>query len=115
MKTSLRILAAIVLLLSISGISMASPLCHMASEVRYAGFVSHDDFDKYYQFVVDDKDFTAADNFLIDSITLGTALLFEKGEAVYVEDTEWLGPMQVRRPGETESYWTFPDAAKCPQ
>ena len=116
MKTSLRILAAIVLLTSIAGISTAAPLCHMGSEARYVGFINQDDFEKFKQFVYD-EDFDTGDRFFMELIMLGKATRFEKGESVYVEDYGGflIGDMQVRRPGEMESYWTYHGAAECTQ
>ncbi|MFA6373071.1 MAG: hypothetical protein WCW68_10630 [Methanothrix sp.] len=116
MKTSLGILAAITLFLLISGTGMASPLCHMSSEARYVGFINQDDFDKFKQFV-EDEDFDTGDRFFMELIMLGKATRFEKGESVYVEDFGGflIGDMQIRRPGEMESYWTYHGAAECPQ
>lgn len=113
MKISLLIVLA--LLLSISGMGSASPLCHMSSEAGYVGFINQEDLEKFNQFVMD-KDFATGDNFLLQKMMIGMATTFEKGESVYVEDYGGflVGNMQVRRPGEIESYWTYHGAAECP-
>ena len=117
MKALITSLAAAILFALIIGISAAEPLCHMSSEVAYTGFINKEDYDKFYDWAVMDKDFDAADNFLAQLLILGTATIFEKGEAVYVEDNGLFGlsDMQVRRQGETILYWTFPEAAECPR
>jgi hypothetical protein len=116
MKTNLRILTAVILLVSIIGISSAAPKCYMSSEARFVGFVEQEDFEKFKQFVTD-EDFETGDSFFIELIMLGKATRFEKGESVYVEDLGWfgIGDVQVRRPGEIQSYWTYHNGVKCPQ
>jgi hypothetical protein len=116
MKTNLRILAAVILLVSIVGISTASPLCHIRSDAKVAGFINQEDLEKFKQFIYD-EDFDTGDEFLMQKMIIGKATVFEKGESVYVEDLGWfgIGDVQVRRPGEIESYWTLRNAVECPQ
>jgi hypothetical protein len=112
----------ITLNMSITGTSADIPICNITSDasyhdfVSYAGFISREDLDKFYQFTVA-KDFTAASKFLNDSLLRKTATTFEEGEVVYVEDNGglWGTYVKIRLKGETQSYWTLPDAIECPQ
>jgi hypothetical protein len=44
------VIFVVLLTMSIAVINAADLTCRMSSEVRFPGFVSHDDFDKFYQF-----------------------------------------------------------------
>ena len=43
-------------------------------------------------------------------LAAGTVTLFKKGEVVYLMDATWTGGVQVRREGETATYWTVTEA-----
>jgi hypothetical protein len=55
-----------------------------------------------------DKDFAAGDKFLAYSLAMYTATMLKKGESVYIDEFGGFmsGTVNVRRQGETQSYWT---------
>ena len=75
------------------------------------GCADQEDFKKIsgYRYDGDKEAFVKA---LTEGIYAGTATVFKDGEPVYLEDTAiWSGLVELRRPGETQAYWTNIEAA----
>ena len=76
----------------------------------WLGFVNKEDFDAVTGYAVD-GDTEAFKNAVATGVMMGTIIMFNDGETVYLEDAPFLsGEVQLRRQGETQKYWTNSEA-----
>lgn len=79
---------------------------------NYFGCVNKDDFEKAVKYAVE-RDAEAFGQFLSAGLATGLCTTFEKGQAVYVEQSAMFsGTVKVRPQGETASYWTNLEAVE---
>lgn len=58
-----------------------------------------------------DGDKEAFENAVTAGMMMGTIIMFDDGETVYLEDAPFLsGKVQLRRQGEAQKYWTNSEA-----
>jgi len=114
MKLTL-ILAIILFSILISGTSMSASMCRMEStdDALLVGYYASSILNMYNQ-LLEGGNFLAAENLLYNTIESGHATTFDNDEAVYVvADSENGYAIQVKRPNDTVSRWTFSDAVVC--
>lgn len=100
----------LMVLLSTESLSLAAPLSNIASTGYYFGCISKNDYQTIVHDVVEHDD-KAANQAINEGLLVGTLTLFKNSESVYVEDHDYSYELiQVRRLGETEKYWTVPEA-----
>jgi hypothetical protein len=101
---------AMALVLTILISSAVAKETHYIQGESYIGCIDQDEYKELIGYAVD-KDEAAFEKALYAGLLAGTMTMFEEGEPVYLEDTSiWSGLVQVRRPGETEKYWTAMEA-----
>ena len=83
----------------------AAELHHIKKDYA-VGCIEKEEYKRLVGFAVD-GDTKAFQDTLMQDVLMGTAIMFENGQAVYLEDTSiWEGLVQLRPQGTSTSYWT---------
>ena len=80
------------------------------SSYSLVGFRTIIDLDIYIP-MLEDKNFTSAEKFLNET---NRKIVFKSGDEVYIDNDLFDNEVEVRRPGETETWWVIKDAVVCP-
>lgn len=88
---------------------VAAEVHHIKSD-NYIGCIEKDEYSRLVKLAAS-GDTEAFGKAVAQDVMLGTAIIFQKGQSVYLEDTAmWEGMIKVRLQGEATGYWTAMEA-----
>jgi hypothetical protein len=101
----------LIALLMITTLASASNV-HYINGDHYYGCTTKEKFDELLGYITD-NDMNAFTQAFDEGLIEGTVVAFKNREPVYVEDAPFLsGMVELRRSGETQTYWTVSEAIK---